>query len=47
MLLAGIPSNVTDVAPVKPEPVMVTVVPPFAVPPFGERAFTATGVSER
>ncbi len=39
-LVPAIPPNKTSVAPVKPEPEIVTVVPPLAVPLAGEREVT-------
>ena len=39
-LVAGIPPNVTEVAPVNPIPVILTIVPPDLVPNFGKIAET-------
>ena len=39
-LVAGIPPNVTEVAPVNPIPVILTLVPPDLVPKFGKIAET-------
>jgi len=39
-LVAGIPPNVTEVAPVNPIPVILTLVPPDLVPNFGKIAET-------
>ena len=43
-LVAGVPPNVTAEAPVKPVPVIVTLVPPEALPDAGEiPAIVGTG----
>ena len=42
--IASIPSNVTDVAPVKFVPVIVTLVPPTMAPDDGETPVTFGGV---
>ncbi len=39
-LVAGIPPNVTEVAPVNPIPVILTLVPPDLVPNLGKIAET-------
>ena len=41
-LVAGMPPKVTAVAPVKPVPVMVTLVPPDALPEAGEMPVMVT-----
>jgi hypothetical protein len=41
-LVAAVPPNVTEVAPVKCVPVMVTAVPPLVEPVLGETEVTAT-----
>jgi hypothetical protein len=45
-LVAGVAPNDTDVAPVNPEPVTVTVVPPAAGPEDGLTAVTAGGETQ-
>ncbi len=42
--VAAIPPNVTDVAPVKEVPVIVTLVPPAVLPVNGEILVTTGGV---
>ena len=42
--VAAIPSNVTDVAPVKFMPVIVTLVPPIVLPVNGEMLLITGGV---
>jgi hypothetical protein len=42
--VAAIPSNVTDVAPVKEVPVIVTLVPPAVLPDNGEILVITGGV---
>ncbi len=42
--MAAIPSNVTDVAPVKFVPVIVTLVPPSVLPDDGEMSVILEGV---
>jgi hypothetical protein len=42
--VAAIPSNVTDVAPVKFVPVIVTLVPPSVLPDDGEMFVILEGV---
>ena len=42
--VAAIPSNVTDVAPVKFVPVIVTFVPPSVLPDDGEMSVILEGV---
>ena len=42
--VAAIPSNVTDVAPVKFVPVIVTLVPPSVLPDDGEMSVILEGV---
>ena len=42
--VAGVPSKLTDVAPVNPDPTMPTLVPPVRGPEFGvRRAIVGTG----
>jgi hypothetical protein len=42
--VAAIPSNVTDVAPIKDVPVIVTLVPPSVLPDDGEMPVILGGV---
>ena len=44
IVVAAIPSNVTDVAPVKFTPVIVTLVPPAVLPVDGEMLLIAEDV---
>ena len=43
MTFAGVPPKLTPVAPERPVPVMVTLVPPAAVPLAGDTPVTAGG----
>ena len=44
IVVAAMPSNVTDVAPVKFVPVIVTLVPPVVLPDDGEMSVMLGGV---
>ena len=44
IVVAAIPPNVTDVAPIKDVPVIVTLVPPVLIPDDGEMSVMLAGV---